>query len=437
MDELNLDTLADFNYDITSVVDDTKLDVLQSLGVNTSDFIKDQQDILDTIEEKVPEVTIDTDVDEPNLILPRADLVRALRYASIMIRKVTNDIEASSLNITYKDEGKVEYRLKDNMTWVTIEGACAVSHNKPILKTLSFNTSYLTKLLSTSTNDFLIYEGKAIDAKGEEKQVYYVRLSNGDYIIDVFEGNDTKLIPAGNKVEKLGTIAPNVLSTLCDVMTPLINDTQEVQSKRTILYNDRAIFRSATYLLQFKNAFSPMCFGKKDLDLLKLLSANGVDVEVYSTDSNGENRIVIQTPNVSISTSVSIPNRDEVIVARLNELENAKYIKVNKNDFKKVLFLSGLGISTVATVEMNYNVDNLGVDAKIISKNGNSSLLIEGENYNNLEPLNQNIVIYAPQILTLLKSFEGGKDLEVAFLQSGVALKDTTLGIEAIMNYAR
>lgn len=437
-EEINFDTLSNFNYDITDVVDDSKLDVLQSLGVNTSDFIKDQQDILDTIEEQpVPEITIDTNVEEPNLVLPRAELIRALKYSNIMVKKVTNDIESSSLNITYKDEGKVEYKLKDNMTWVTVEGSCAVSNNNPILKTLSFNISYLTKLLSASSNDFLIYEGTSIDAKGEERQVYYVRLTNGDYIIDVFEGNEEKLIPAGNKTEKLGTVAAGVVSTLCDVMSPLIDDTQEIQSKRTVLYEDRAIFRSVTYLLQFKNTFSKMCLRKKDLDLLKLVAAAGVDIEIYNTDSNGENRILFQTPTVTISTSVSIPTRDEVVVARLNELENAKYIKVDKNEFKKVLFLSGLGISTVATVEMNYNIDGLGIDAKIISKNGNSSLLIKGDNYNNLEPLNQSIVIYAPQILTLLKSFEGGKDLEVAFLQSGVALKDTTLGIEAIMNYAR
>ena len=87
--------------------------------------------------------------------------------------------------------------------------------------------------------------------------------------------------------------------------------------------------------------------------------------------------------------------------------------------------------------KLYYNVEGLGIDAKIIGKNGNSSFLISGENYNNLPPRNEDVTIYAPQLSTLLKSFESGKDLEIAFLQSGVAFRDNTLGIEAIMNYVR
>ena len=436
--EINFESLNDVSYDISSLdMDASKIDMLAKLGVNTSeDFNTVSDDILNEVETQEVQATIDINVNEPNIILSRAELIRALRYAGVMIKKVTNDIEASSLNITYKDEGKVEYKLKDNMTWVTIQGTCKVSNNNPLLKTLSFNTTYLTKLLSAAAGDFLIYEENSIDAKGEEKKVLFARLINGDYILDVFEGNEEKLIPKGNVQDLLKEVEGNKINTLCDVMSPLIADTQEVQSKRTIIYGDRAIFRSVTYLLQYKGDFTPMCLSKKELDLLKIAS-NGSNVEIFSTDSNGENRILLNTPNVSISTSVSIPNRDEVLITRLNELENAQYMRINKNDFKRVLFLSGLGTANVAKVTMNYNVEGLGIDAKIIGKNGNSSFLISGENYNNLPPRNEDVTIYAPQLSTLLKSFESGKDLEIAFLQSGVAFRDNTLGIEAIMNYVR
>ena len=111
-------------------------------------------------------------------------------------------------------------------------------------------------------------------------------------------------------------------------------------------------------------------------------------------------------------------------------------MKIDKNDFKRVLFLSGLGTNNVARVTMNYNIDGAGVDAKIIGRDGNSSFLISGNNYNNLEPRSEAVTIYAVQLSVLLKSFETGKDLEIAFLNSGVAFRDQTLGIEAIMNYS-
>ena len=447
--DLNFESLGNMSVDITTLdnVDQSKMDVLESLGVMSASSYnaslpeeKSENDVvLDAIEKQVSTITIDTNVSEPNIILSKAELVRALRYAGVMIKKVTNDIESSSLNITFKDDGKVEYRLKDNMTWVTIEGTCKVANNNPLIKTLSFNTTYLTKLLSAAAEDFLIYEGTALDQKQEEKNVLYARLINGDFIIDYFEGNEAKLVPSGNKTDKLGSVPASVVSTLCDVMIPLIADTQEVQSKRTVIYEDRAFFRSATYLLEFNNTFSRMCLGKKELDLLKLVatSAGQNEIEIYSTDSNGENRIVFVGPNVTISTAVSIPNRDEVVIARFNELENAKYMKISKDDFKRVLFLSGLGTGNVARVAMNYNIDGAGIDAETIGKDGNSKFNIAGENYNNLEPRSEAVIVYAPQISTLLKSFESGKDLQIAFLTNGVAFYDSTLGIRAIMNYAR
>lgn len=450
---LDFDALSKVEVnDITNLpgMSQEKLDLLESLGVMSNEsYVEknkskesdntemiEQLDELEVKDEKEePEVVIDINVDKPNIILPKVEIIRALRYASVMIKKVTSDIEASSLNITYKD-GKVLYRLKDNMTWFELEGSCKVSNNNPITKTLTFNATYLTKLLSATANDVLIYEGTAVGKDGVEASVYYVRLAYGDYILDVFEGNEAKLVPAGNKKDLLNTSSAETISTLCDVMIPLINDTQEVQSKRTIIYDDRALFNSVTYQLQFRNKFAPMCLSKKELDLLKIVSAGSKDTEIcfYSTDSEGENRIIITAPNITISTSVSIPIRDEMKIARLKTLENANYIKVNKEDFDRVLFLSGLGTITVSTLFMNYSSE--GIDVKISGRTGDSSLLIPGVN-NGIERLPEDITIYTTHLSVLLKSFDAGKDLEVAFLPEGVALRNATLGIEAIMNYAR
>lgn len=451
MDEIDFNSVSETKVDdITTLgVAPETLDVLNSLGVMTSDAYnsqlpkkeediqKENDDILQEMEKVESTISIDTNIDEPNLILPKSEIVRALRYAGVMIKKVTNDIEASSLNITYSSDGKVLYRLKDNMTWITIEGNCNISNNKPITKTLSFNVSYLTRLLSAAASDVLIYSGKAIDQKKEEKDVYYIRIINGDYILDVIEGDESKLIPSGNKTDLLSTLSSKAVSTMCDVMIPLINDTQEIASKRTILYNDRSIFKSVTYLLQYRNIFNQMCLGKKELDILKLVSLNNEDIQVYATNSNGENRIIFTNQIITVSTSVSIPNRDEMLINRLSIIENAKYMKINKDDFKRVLFLSGLGTNNVGRLYLNYNLDGDGIDAKIEGRTGNSTLTISGDNYNRLEPKNEPVEIYAPQLSVLLKSFEGGKDLEIAFLQEGVAFRDSVLGIEAIMNYAR
>lgn len=443
-ENLNFDSLTEFTYDINDMasVSDEKKAILAQLNVGAKniDDYTEQTEILDTIEENNHIVKIDLDdIDTENIVLSKTEIIRALRYAMIMIKKVTNDIEASSLNITYSDDGKVLYRLKDNMTYVTVEGTCSVCKEKPILKTLSFNTTYLTRLLSAATEDVLIYKDMVTDPVGREKEVYKIRLINGDMILDVFEGNDTKLVAPGTKSKLLYTLDGNTASTLCDVMVPLIQDTQEVSSKRAILYNDRAVFRSVTYILEIKKEFPNMCLTKKELDLLKVISSKvgQNSIEFYSVDSNGENRIIITAPNITISSSVSIPNTDETTVARCLELENAKYMEITKDDFKRVLFLSGLGTNNTARVTMNYNVENLGIDAAIEGRDGKSSFLISGNNYNNLEPRSQDVTIYAVQLSILLKSFDSAKRLEIAFLNSGVAFRCEELGIYAIMNYSR
>lgn len=443
-ENLNFDSLADFTYDINDMesISDEKKAILSQLnvGVQSIDEYSEQTEVLNTIEENTPIVKIDlSDVDTENIVLSKTEIIRALRYAMIMIKKVTNDIEASSLNITYSDEGKVLYRLKDNMTYVEIVGTCSVCKEKPILKTLSFNTTYLTKLLSAATEDVLIYKDKVVDSIGNEKEVYKVRLINGDMILDLFEGNESKLVAPGTKSKLLFTLDGSTASTLCDVMVPLIQDSQEVASKRAIMYNDRAVFRSVTYVLEIKRNFPNMCLTKKELDLLKVVSSKvgSNNIEFYSVDSNGENRIMIVAPNVTISSSVSIPSVDETIVARCLELENAKYMEITKDDFKRVLFLSGLGTNNTARVTMNYNVENLGIDAAIEGRDGKSSFLISGNNYNNLEPRSQDVTIYAVQLSVLLRSFDSAKKLEIAFLNSGVAFRNEELGIYAVMNYSR
>ena len=112
-------------------------------------------------------------------------------------------------------------------------------------------------------------------------------------------------------------------------------------------------------------------------------------------------------------------------------------MEITKDDFKRVLFLSGLGTNNTARVTMNYNVENLGIDAAIEGRDGKSSFLISGNNYNNLEPRSQDVTIYAVQLSILLKSFDSAKRLEIAFLNSGVAFRCEELGIYAIMNYSR
>ena len=438
------------NLDISA----EKLDVLGSLGVLTATEyepketkVKDDVLVSDEEIEKVEEevgVELPTDdITTPNIILPKTEIVKAIKYAQVMIKKVTNDIESSSLNITYKDEGKVEYRLKDNMTWVTIEGSCEVVNNAPLTKTLSFKTAYLTKLLLASADKVPVFEGRAFDnVKKEEKDVVFVRLLNGDYILDVQEGDEAKLVPAGNKSDLLKSIPASTVSTVCDVITPLVADTQEIQHKRAVVYVDRMFFRSSSYLLQVKGEFANMCLSKKELDLLKLASSadTKANIDIYRTDSNGENRLLFIAPGVTISTSVSIPTRDEMIVQRLSILENNKYMSIDREGLKRVLFLSCLGTGNVARVSMNYSVEGSGLDVETIGRDGNSKLTVASTTFDDsFTPKDIAPVIYSPQATLLLKSFDGGKDLQIALTNDGLAFKDTINGIEveAIVNYQR
>lgn len=439
-----------------------KMDVLGSLGVLTADAYepretkvkendgvnkeKDNEEVSeDTMKKAAEETGIELsteDITTPNIILPKIEIVKALKYALVMIKKVTNDIESSSLNITFKDDGKVEYRLKDNMTWVKIDGTCEVVNKTPLTKTISFKTTYLTRLLTVSADKVPIFEGKAYDnVKKEEKDVLFVRLLNGDYILDVQEGNYDKLVPAGNKSEKLKSIPSGVVSTLCDVIIPLVADTQEIQHKRAVVYDDRAFFRSSSYLLQVKGDFANMCLSKKELDLLKLASGidNNANIDIYSTDSNGENRLLFEAPGVTISTSVSIPSRDEMIVSRLSLLENNEYMPIDRAGLDRVLFLSCIGTGSVARVSINYSVEEAGLDVETIGRDGNSKLDVKSTNNVSLTPRERAEVIYSPQAMLILKSLEGGSDLQIALTNDGLAFKDTINGIEveAIVNYQR
>lgn len=445
--DIDYDALLNTVSDPTTMRDmnQEKITELNSLGVMFNDGTMNltiatpeeqkTSEALDNIV-KQPTVTINTDTDKPNMILSKTELVRALRYAQIMIKKVSNDIESSSLNITLKDD-KVLYRLKDNMTYVTLTGSVKVSNNNPLTKSLSFNTTYLMKVLQAgAAEDILLYEDEVEDSKHDMIKVVKARLINGDLVVDYQNADDAKLQEPGVKSELMSRVSSQSVVTLCNTMIPLISETQDISSKRSIIYDDRAIFRSSTYMLEVKSDFSSMCLTKKELDLLKLLAMKSQEVEIYKTSSD-ENRIIFSVPDITINTLVSVPTRDEMIVAQFGEIENAKFIEVDKNDFKRVLFLSGLGTKNVSRVTMNYNKDGKGIDATVQGREGNSSFLIKGNNYNNLQPKDEEYEVYAVQLLTLLKSFESSKSLEVAFLNNGVAFRDPSENVYAIMNYFR
>ena len=145
-------------------------------------------------------------------------------------------------------------------------------------------------------------------------------------------------------------------------------------------------------------------------------------------------------PGVTISTSVSIPTRDEMIVQRLSILENNKYMSIDREGLKRVLFLSCLGTGNVARVSMNYSVEGSGLDVETIGRDGNSKLTVASTTFDDsFTPKDIAPVIYSPQATLLLKSFDGGKDLQIALTNDGLAFKDTINGIEveAIVNYQR
>lgn len=443
MNELNInpnsiDELAGLNVNVEPKVKEEKTnDIINEFEGGTLEEGTNEVKEVEVVEEEIDPTNEYSDIDEPNIIISKANLVRALKYASVMIKKVTSDIESSSINITLNDN-KALIRLKDNMTYLEYTCDAFVVNDKPLEETLSFNAVYLLKLLTTSSSYVAIYKTSVENLQGVSNDVFMIRLSNGDFILDVNVGDDSKLVFPGLKNELLCSLSSDVVSTIHDTITPLINSTQDIHAKRMIAYDDRVFFKSSTFILQYKTKFSPMCLGKKELDLLKLVSTSTTDdLKVYSVDeSSSENRIIITSPDVRISTLVSIPSRDENTINKFTVIENAKYISINKDDFVRVLFLSGLGTNTVSKVLMNYNVDGAGIDATIISRDGKSSFIVSGNNYNSLEPLENDKEIYAVQLLQLLKSFEKGNNLEVAFLQQGVAFKDDKLGIQALMNYS-
>ena len=443
---MNEDLLVNSTADELNIDESTK-DILATLGVNlevdgdVTSFEEPVKEVATEGEEVIPKeipLKISLEVDKPHLVIAKADLVRALKYSIIMIKKASNDIAASSLNIKYDNESKkIKFLLKDNMSYVSISADCYNEENV-LSDIISFRPSLLLKLLQGADSKVVIYKGTSVDKKGDTVDAYFIRLLNGDFVLDLKTGvTDANLaFPKSDTLNVMFTQSPAVIRRLCNTILPLVSATQDPSSKRAIIYEDRALFKSVTYNLQYRGEFANLCLSKKELELLKLASSETKeDISIFKLGIANENRISIIAGDVEISTSVSIPNRDEVLLSRLAVLETAKYSNIDIKEFLTVLKLSNAGDATTGTLTMNYSMDGAGIDAVIIGRNGDSHLHIGANNYNNIPPIEGGIKVYSLQVLSLLKSFQEGNDLEIAFLSNGLAFRDATLGIEAVMNY--
>lgn len=415
---------------------------LENLGFTLSDEMKDAfgfSDITDTpvtqeeVQTTLETVTVDAaqivpvdDITTPHLILDKTELVQAAKMISYLIKVDSGDTIGRSVNITYRD-GHVLYRNTDFASFFSMSGKTENTENV-IEETISIPLNLLTKLIRFVASNVPIFK---------KDDNLYIRLLGGDLLLELKVGDDKLLEFPGtitNPVNDLMHIDARKFLDISKVMLPLIQDTQQITSKRILFTEDKALFFSSAFAVECTGKFTSMAIRKKDIDVIRAIVNTNPSVElqfikVNTTDNS--DRAFIKVDNLTYSFIYSPSEVSQKGTTLLNTAETSQFVTVDYNSIYNVTSLAADLTYAVGKIGLNYSAK--GLDATIVSTKGVSNFEVIGSNNLSLPALDNQVMIFAKNFRKLLQAFQSYDTLELSLMREGLAIRVD--GIVAVMFY--
>lgn len=376
--------------------------------------ILDNINNLEDIEEQINNPSIDLNVNYPYIIFDTYDLLRTINLCNKLILQKSNNFSYNSISLVPVLEYKTLYFYVTNeLSHFRYRTELLGDVNEMLNEYISIPLITLQKLVKLMGNKVLIYK---------KDNNYYLRLQNGDLLLDVYKANENIIFFPSEPDLKLLEIPVSNLGNIVDAMLPLLNYEISSENKRINFTEEKAYFNSSSYYIESNINTPKLSLSLKDAEFISKLNKyyKNDNMILFNTKSTLP-RLFIKLDKIEYEFINSINSISKLLTDQINTSIKPIEATLNYLDLYKVVNLATNLPSSTGNIKLKYK-DNFLI-ISITSAKGDSNFSIPIEKISN-NLYKDEIIIRATLLKKLLLSFTKSENINIALNNISITIEN-------------
>lgn len=376
--------------------------------------ILDNINNLEDIEEQINNPSIDLNVNYPYIIFDTYDLLRTINLCNKLILQKSNNFSYNSISLVPVLEYKTLYFYVTNeLSHFRYRTELLGDINEMLNEYISIPLITLQKLVKLMGNKVLIYK---------KDNNYYLRLQNGDLLLDVYKANENIIFFPSEPDLKLLEIPVSNLGNIVDAMLPLLNYEISSENKRINFTEEKAYFNSSSYYIESNINTPKLSLSLKDAEFISKLNKyyKNDNMILFNTKSTLP-RLFIKLDKIEYEFINSINSISKLLTDQINTSIKPIEATLNYLDLYKVVNLATNLPSSTGNIKLKYK-DNFLI-ISITSAKGDSNFSIPIEKISN-NLYKDEIIIRATLLKKLLLSFTKSENINIALNNISITIEN-------------
>lgn len=270
MDSERVNDLYDF-VDLAKSIEDAS----QSLSDLTANTELDTDEIIEDNNDNINLVT-----EYPYIIFMRADIIRVMNLCNKIVQTKSDIAAYNSISLVPVPEFKtLNLYVTNELSHFNYQAELIGDSSEMLKDNISIPFIVLQKIVKLMGNKVLIYK---------KDNTYYIRLVNGDLILDVRPADMKILTFPGEISTKVADISIDTLGQTVNCILPLLSSEIKGEARRINFTGESAYYNSSFYYIESNLKTPVMCLSYRDADFISRLSKyyKGEMIQIFSVKSD-------------------------------------------------------------------------------------------------------------------------------------------------------
>ena len=368
---------------------------------------------------------INLSIEYPYLIFSRDDLVRAINLCNKLVLSKSDIPEYNSISfVPVKFTKKINLYATNELSHFRISSELLGDLNNIIEEPFCISLTILQKIVKLMGNKVLIYKN---DTR------YYVRLLDGDLLIDARPINLDIITIPGNPTDKLSELWLNSFGRICTSLLSLMSSEISNDHKRLYFTGNKCYFKSPFYYIESDINSSEMVLSYRDIEfiskLYKYYKSN--QIILFNVDTS-LSRLRLILDNIEYQfINPKVPELN-LVPQEMEKLIKDSEISLNFEKLYKIVSLSTSLPDSTDKISLKYLNNELVLS--ILNNKGNSNFNFQFEKINKGRLYGKELILNASTLKRLLDSFIGTEKIELSLDDKGITIRNELIKA-FLMNY--
>lgn len=402
-------------------MEETKIEEILNATQSLKDLaMNDIEELDELVAENNNDINLETEY--PYLIFKRDDLIRAINLCNKIVQPKSDVISYNSISFVPEIETKRLYFYATNeLSHFRFYTELLGDTSEMLNINISIPLVILQKLVKLMGNKVLIYK-KDINL--------YIRLLDGDLLLDFRQPDDKIIKFPGEPTEKLADINVTTIGYVVNSILPLLSAEVRGEVRKISFTGEKAYYNSSFYYIEALINSPQMSLSFRDAEFISKIYKYYKDksILIYNVKSSLP-RLFLKVDNIEYQFINSVASISILMTQQMEKVIKPIESLVNFDRLYKIVNLATTLPSSTGTVNLQYNDNKL--QASIVSIKGNSDFTFSTELLEGVKLYNKEVLVKSETLRRLLSSFAGIDRIGIGLADLGITLEYK--GIKAIL----